>query len=655
MLPPSPPLSAYTFCDGNSCASGWVHKNSPCPSNTTLDCWNADEMFKCCEPAPPPAPPIAPAPSPSAPAPALPPSPPPSAPAPSLPPSSPPHPPSESSVAELYEAAGGSAWSNASGWLDAGRLCSWAGVQCDDSDAVTHVDLRGNGLTGTIPVELSGVSSLTWLNLRSNAALSGTVAPQIASLANLQTLSVYSTAVSGTLPEATVTDAQWLLFDSAVSGTVPPSAVATLRQLHVGRTRVSGTLPAAAFGDGAALRVLSVQYAACSGTLPTELGNVLALDSLAAADSRISGTLPTQLGRLSSLGSLLLQSASLSGAVPSQLGRLTDRPLSILRLEANRLSSTVPSQLAALDALTVCSLSTAAADDDASSADDGGSFVSDGNRYACPLPTGLALPCGAPACVRMLCENSCSYNDGLCDDGGPGTGAGTSGGAGLCPYGTDCADCGPRFYRPPPSQPPPAAPPPSAPPTPPSLHGRDAVLDWLRRNLRVTVAVAGGLASLLFVALVRRGLRPRATPVDCLVLAFALADLVMDVLFLMQLREERGGRYGRHDDASLDGFFAASLTIMAVTLLVGLAATLRLITRDARRPQRTVDGGWSASTSALLSHAQLSERPRLYAAVVLVACSRLDLLRLLPWVATGHAGFPTARVLLFTQLSVLLE
>ena len=28
------------------------------------------------------------------------------------------------------------------------------------------------------------------------------------------------------------------------------------------------------------------------------------------------------------------------------------------------------------------------------------------------------------------------------------------------------------------------------------------------------------------------------TPVDCLVLAFALADLVMDVLFLMQLRHQ---------------------------------------------------------------------------------------------------------------------
>ena len=38
----------------------------------------------------------------------------------------------------------------------------------------------------------------------------------------------------------------------------------------------------------------------------------------------------------------------------------------------------------------------------------------------------------------------------------------------FCPYGTDCADCGPRAYPPPPPPPSPAPPSPPAPPTPPT-------------------------------------------------------------------------------------------------------------------------------------------------------------------------------------------
>jgi hypothetical protein len=39
----------------------------------------------------------------------------------------------------------------------------------------------------------------------------------------------------------------------------------------------------------------------------------------------------------------------------------------------------------------------------------------------------------------MLCTDTCSYaGDGDCDDGGPNSDFD------LCPYGTDCTDCGPR-------------------------------------------------------------------------------------------------------------------------------------------------------------------------------------------------------------------
>ena len=59
-------------------------------------------------------------------------------------------------------------------------------------------------------------------------------------------------------------------------------------------------------------------------------------------------------------------------------------------------------------------------------------------------------------------------NNGICEDGGPGSQAdlyGKKGGSGL---GNDCTDCGFRYLSPPPPSPtPPLAPPPSPPSTPP--------------------------------------------------------------------------------------------------------------------------------------------------------------------------------------------
>jgi hypothetical protein len=54
----------------------------------------------------------------------------------------------------------------------------------------------------------------------------------------------------------------------------------------------------------------------------------------------------------------------------------------------------------------------------------------------------LACPDGrAPQCVGVTCRNSCNnYNfDGVCDDGDL-----ASAQSGVCAYGSDCADCGPR-------------------------------------------------------------------------------------------------------------------------------------------------------------------------------------------------------------------
>ena len=71
----------------------------------------------------------------------------------------------------------------------------------------------------------------------------------------------------------------------------------------------------------------------------------------------------------------------------------------------------------------------------------------------------------SPPLVPSLCSNTCNYaSDGECDDGGPGAEYG------ICAYGTECEDCGPRIFSPP-APPPLKVPLPSPPPTPPTVPG----------------------------------------------------------------------------------------------------------------------------------------------------------------------------------------
>jgi hypothetical protein len=86
------------------------------------------------------------------------------------------------------------------------------------------------------------------------------------------------------------------------------------------------------------------------------------------------------------------------------------------------------------------------------------------------------------------CTNTCLYEqDGICDDGGPGSELSD------CSFGTDCTDCGgrgPSPSLPPPSDPPsPSLPPPSGAPPPPKGIRMERILTW---------AIAG-LSSLLVV------------------------------------------------------------------------------------------------------------------------------------------------------------
>ena len=62
----------------------------------------------------------------------------------------------------LHGTAGGASWTNK--WdLSSADHCSWYGVTCGSSGEVTRLNLRSNGLKGTLPAELNVLTSLVYL------------------------------------------------------------------------------------------------------------------------------------------------------------------------------------------------------------------------------------------------------------------------------------------------------------------------------------------------------------------------------------------------------------------------------------------------------------------------------------------------------------
>jgi hypothetical protein len=89
---------------------------------------------------------------------------------------------------------------------------------------------------------------------------------------------------------------------------------------------------------------------AFSGTLPTEVGNLVALTDVRAQHNQLQGTIPDTLWTITTLTTLRLDDNQLTGAVSSGIGSLA-ASFTDLRLGLNRLSGSLPNELWQLDRL----------------------------------------------------------------------------------------------------------------------------------------------------------------------------------------------------------------------------------------------------------------------------------------------------------------
>ena len=205
----------------------------------------------------------------------------------------------------FYHAMGGPNWGNSENWLTDAPLGDWHGVRTDASGRVVALRLGSNGLTGSIPPELGSLASLESMDLSSNE-LTGPIPAEIGDLANLETL-------------------------------------------DLGFNELAGPIPAE-LGNLSSLTRMWLSYSGVIGSIPGELGNLSNLTHMRLGSNGLTGPIPPELGSLASLESMDLSSNELTGPIPAEIGDLAN--LETLDLGFNELAGPIPAELGSLSSLT---------------------------------------------------------------------------------------------------------------------------------------------------------------------------------------------------------------------------------------------------------------------------------------------------------------
>ena len=232
-------------------------------------------------------------------------------------------------------------WDDATDWLSYDvHECDWfsrAESVCDSKDNYKYLTLDDNGLLGQLPLELGWLTTLEQVQLSDNLQLYGSLPTTLALLTELRSLQMAN------LPQ--------------LAGTIPRNIAklhATLQTIDLRETPFFQKIVPTDLGRLTQLRrlLLSTRANTASGstsrtgTLPTEMGNMVSLYGFSISGAEVTGTLPTQLGLLTELELLSISNTEVAGPIPSQFGQLPN--LVTLELANNQLSSSLPEELADL-------------------------------------------------------------------------------------------------------------------------------------------------------------------------------------------------------------------------------------------------------------------------------------------------------------------
>ncbi|WP_419943565.1 Ig-like domain-containing protein [Candidatus Palauibacter sp.] len=267
--------------------------------------------------------------------------------------------PSDRQVLEaLYASTGGPKWKRNEHWLSDRPLGEWHGVSVDSGGRVTAIELRNNGLIGSLPLTLGSLTELRDLAIPFNG-LSGPVPAQLSELAELRTLFLGHNELSGSIPPEIGELPQLRYLDlegNRLTGELPSSlsGLDSLVAMWLERNEFTGPIPPE-LSDLTQLRQLKLSRNRLTGGIPPELANLVQLHQLILGSNNLTGEIPPELGNLFQLDEFDVARTDLTGELPPELGEL--RRLRKLDVSATGLEGEIPGNLVHLPSLELFSWS----------------------------------------------------------------------------------------------------------------------------------------------------------------------------------------------------------------------------------------------------------------------------------------------------------
>lgn len=196
---------------------------------------------------------------------------------------------------------------------------------------MTFINVFNNQLTGTIPSEIGNMADLAQLYLGANF-LHGSIPSEIGRLTSLTTfILIENFGMTGTLPselgDCTMMD-MMVIRSSTINGTIPNelSKLTELSHLGMSYNDLSGAIPSFLF-HLEKLTALHIEANDFNGTFPSLNTATMStsLENLTfGMNRRLTGTIPTELGALTNMWSLAFNEADLHGPIPVEIGELSN-------------------------------------------------------------------------------------------------------------------------------------------------------------------------------------------------------------------------------------------------------------------------------------------------------------------------------------------
>lgn len=161
--------------------------------------------------------------------------------------------PDFTAMVAFYNATGGAAWTTKTGWQAGAagtncNVCSWYGVQCNELNRVSAINLSSNNVvTTSLPISMANLVYLTDLRLYNNN-ISGAFPTFLGSFAFLNTIDFGNNNLTGNIPSylGSITTLKNLYLDgNSLSGFLPATLPdINLSLLYVNNNNLNGCYPA---------------------------------------------------------------------------------------------------------------------------------------------------------------------------------------------------------------------------------------------------------------------------------------------------------------------------------------------------------------------------------------------------------------------------